>query len=620
MAAEREIKIKFDGSADGFARAAKRAQRALSEFERQAGRADGMGKAGAKAGQTLMQEMAMSIGRIGPKMLGLGGPVAAVLVPAVVVIGSAMGAALSAAVSAGISVGVIAAGIALVARHPKIKAAFKGLGNEMISELTTSAAVFSGPLLNSVEKIRSTFRSITPDIRATFASASRYVEPLVDGLLGMARNIMPAVRRAVEGAAPVIQVLRRNLPRLGDTIGKALDTITKNAPAAAAGLEYMFIFLEKIISGGAGFISFLGSTFVWLIKVGDAAATVADTLWGWVPLLGDRISSGRESIERLKGSMESAKTAGEDWKVGVNQLGVAQQSLADKTRAATEAANRQREAAISLYGAQTSTAEAIARANQTIKENGRTHRLATQAGRENRTALDQLAGSIRTEVQALKDSGAATGRVNARQAELRAKLVAAARAAGYGATEASNLADKLLGIPKKTTPEVNLKDNASGKISNIKTMLNGIRSKTITVTVNGRVIGERMPGGGVTLKNRWGGMHDYAMARGGTLNAHFVKKPTVLYGERQTGGEAYIPRKGSLRRSRVIAERVVRDWLGGDVSWGTKGPGPRRPAPSGGGEVSVSVSLDGQPFYAHTTTAVRSAQRRAAWRDRVGRR
>jgi hypothetical protein len=58
------------------------------------------------------------------------------------------------------------------------------------------------------------------------------------------------------------------------------------------------------------------------------------------------------------------------------------------------------------------------------------------------------------------------------------------------------------------------------------------------------------------------------MARGGTIAAHFTSSPTVLYGERETGGEAFIPRRGDLGRSRSIAETVVRDWLGGEVSWG----------------------------------------------------
>src|SRR5690606_15773016 len=50
---------------------------------------------------------------------------------------------------------------------------------------------------------------------------------------------------------------------------------------------------------------------------------------------------------------------------------------------------------------------------------------------------------------------------------------------------------------------------------------------------------------------RWGGI-DYHMARGGAIEAHFATAPTILYGERETGGEAFIPRLGDRERSLSI--------------------------------------------------------------------
>jgi hypothetical protein len=52
------------------------------------------------------------------------------------------------------------------------------------------------------------------------------------------------------------------------------------------------------------------------------------------------------------------------------------------------------------------------------------------------------------------------------------------------------------------------------------------------------------------------------MAAGGRIPAHTVSAPTVLYGERATGEEAYIPKYGNMARSRAIWEHVGENWLG----------------------------------------------------------
>src|SRR5690606_35969341 len=50
---------------------------------------------------------------------------------------------------------------------------------------------------------------------------------------------------------------------------------------------------------------------------------------------------------------------------------------------------------------------------------------------------------------------------------------------------------------------------------------------------------------------RWGGI-DYHMARGGAIESHFATAPAILYCERETGGEAFIPRRGDRERSLSI--------------------------------------------------------------------
>lgn len=81
-----------------------------------------------------------------------------------------------------------------------------------------------------------------------------------------------------------------------------------------------------------------------------------------------------------------------------------------------------------------------------------------------------------------------------------------------------------------------------------------------------------------------------AMAEGGFRpDAHIANTTSVIYGEPETGGEAYIPFAASKRpRSRAIADETV-SRLGGQVQWFAKGgfnsPGDVPKVPAGDGTV-----------------------------------
>jgi hypothetical protein len=97
--------------------------------------------------------------------------------------------------------------------------------------------------------------------------------------------------------------------------------------------------------------------------------------------------------------------------------------------------------------------------------------------------------------------------------------------------------------------------------------------------------------------NRWGGI--YSFAGGGMTPAHIARGDVIRYAEPETGGEAFIPRRGNTRRSRNIAQTVVEDWLGGRVTWpgsgAQRGGGPGRGA---GGGRSGAGGTDGADIVA----------------------
>lgn len=69
---------------------------------------------------------------------------------------------------------------------------------------------------------------------------------------------------------------------------------------------------------------------------------------------------------------------------------------------------------------------------------------------------------------------------------------------------------------------------------------------------------------GVTPPDVKLGDKGHARAKGG-VDAHVVTSPTVLYGERETGGEAFIPRRGIDRGRALGILRVAADWYGAKV-------------------------------------------------------
>jgi hypothetical protein len=57
---------------------------------------------------------------------------------------------------------------------------------------------------------------------------------------------------------------------------------------------------------------------------------------------------------------------------------------------------------------------------------------------------------------------------------------------------------------------------------------------------------------------RWGGIHSFA---GGGIHAHVAKHEVVRYAEPETGGEAFVPRRGSPSRSTAVL-REAAGWYG----------------------------------------------------------
>jgi TP901 family phage tail tape measure protein len=169
--------------------------------------------------------------------------------------------------------------------------------------------------------------------------------------------------------------------------------------------------------------------------------------------------------------------------------------------------------------------------------------LATQLG------LLPVAKSTDVTVPGAKKSAEDVGELRRQIRELTGKIVAAkANGASESSKEVKALRAQLAALHGKVV-DVFLN---TYKRNFVSTVNNGVRGGS------GNTLGGVLPG-----KAR-GGINTFAA--GGIAE---LAGPGTLYqwAEPETGGEAFIPRRGDKQRSRAIASTVVEDWLGGKVMW-----------------------------------------------------
>jgi TP901 family phage tail tape measure protein len=136
--------------------------------------------------------------------------------------------------------------------------------------------------------------------------------------------------------------------------------------------------------------------------------------------------------------------------------------------------------------------QALDDVDESIKKNGRTLDIHTQKGRDNQTALDNVAKSAIDQAQAIYESTKATKGEGPAQDAFRASLlksrdglIKTAEKFGLSRSEAKKFADQLLQIPPKRETKVVLTgaEAATAKAKALRDALLGIKSRRVTVDV-----------------------------------------------------------------------------------------------------------------------------------------
>jgi hypothetical protein len=390
----------------------------------------------------------------------IGASIAAAAAPVVV-------SGLQSAIAGGIGTVGIGAGIALAIKSdPALQVAGAGLGQRLFGALGREAVTaFRTPTLEAFNRAEASGMRMTKRIGQGFAAMHDDVLPLTDSLLRSAENITDAFADAMENSGPAVKGLGQSVELVTDGFADMIRILSDGSPEAAANLT--------LIAGATADVA--RSSAVTLNTVGK----MSNDPWLTGPLLPLLRKHYRDAAEAQDELMDGANGSGfRDMSEGATEL---TESL-KKTEEAIQdvlAANR------ALYGSEVDVAEAVADANEKIKENGRGLDLNTEKGRENRDALSQLADTLATNYDRYVAVNGAGDRAQGVMQRNRQAFIRAAEAAGYSAGKARELANRLLGIPQKRTPTIQLRgdESAKARLQALKNMLASIKNRTVYVRV-----------------------------------------------------------------------------------------------------------------------------------------
>jgi hypothetical protein len=240
---------------------------------------------------------------------------------AVGVLAPTLAAALGAAVLTALSGGAIGIGIVAALSDPRIKGALNSLKEQAKSVFTSFGENFKGPLEEFIAPsnggdggIVGLFRQLTPLIEHLGQVLGPIAGQLGNGIIGLLQNVLPAIIRAAEAGAPLVQTLADRLPGIGDAIGDFFNEISAHADDADTFfndllrvVEFLIRAIGWLVGGFMDMYSTVRGLFVALTQtilsfVGVSIHAMAKA-FGWIPGLGPKLNHAASQFDSWAGGV-----------------------------------------------------------------------------------------------------------------------------------------------------------------------------------------------------------------------------------------------------------------------------------------------------------------------------
>lgn len=514
-----------------------------------------------KAGADMSSGMLRAVAAVSPRLAGqlastfsgAGASAGPLIAGGIAAAAPLIGASISGAILGGVGAGVAGIGVAIAAQDARVQAAADRMWSKFENRALAAAGSFVDPTIRGIDRIDSALASL--DLEGMFRQGAGYVDDFADAIGDAVTDLGNGIEDAMGGSGPAVREITNLIRDLGREVGEGLSLLADNGESAAAALDLLF----GLISNGVALTFQLVNVLTELYEIGQAIG--ADTglrlflkLTGQdVKLLGEETTRTGSGVFGLNSVMRAGAADAESYAEYLDRV-------AKEQRDATTAAR-------DLFGATTSVGEAMARAKESARENGRTLDANTEKGRNNRQALEQLAGALGRQY----DATVAVNGVGIKSANVaetnRQRFVAMARQMGLSTTQANRLARQLGLVPTKREIEIRAQTAAAeARLKRARELMAQLQSKTISVNV---IVNERR-----------------------------------------------------IRKVQNQLERAGRDFAG-DGTWGAAaapGGGRTQPPTEVTAVLENTIYLDGAPVRAYTDRAVAAAGRRNRWRTSVGRR
>jgi hypothetical protein len=500
-------------------------------------------------------------------ILAAGSPV---LVPT---IGSFLAAAVAGAALGTIGGGAIAVGLASQFSNPLVHSAAVDLGDYLKTQLAFASSSFADRFVSGFHVLEQRTGPFFADLSRGFAALDPYVSNLFVRLAEGLNALGPGLSRALASAGPILGTIAKNIPTLLNAINIFFDEISKGGKGATEAIDAIVKGISTMIAG-FGFALRAGADMY------DFLVQAADKLWSTLARAAEILAPISPAAAAVAGPLRSlatythgvatafdeSKLSSENAAGGFTDLGSTAEIAANKLATLNQQIDDYMGKTLSAQQANLAVAKGWQDLSATLAQNGHAFDANTAAGNANQEALLGQIGKLQ---QARDAAIAQAGGVNAS-----ASAVAAANAE-YDAGVA-HLAD-LMRQAGFTTGQV---DQLTATMYSIPNITRTITINTIrTLTDVHRVIDSmgNVFGGSPYMQSasafgqRYGGIVEASLAQGGIVQAALgtiVRSPTVLFGERGTGQEAYIPQRGIPRNRALDLLNTAAGWYGAAVAPG----------------------------------------------------
>lgn len=436
------------------------------------------------------------------------------------------------------------------------------------------AGAFAGALLvfsalaTSAAKARANVEKLKPEgfDDKSIASLRTYADNIQEAGVNaqVASDKQGGWKGTIKGTVEVMSPMKNSVVDQRNAV-VALSAAQEANNKKLAEMRWRYIQAHDAVYGTTQALDYIAAVLSGRSVAGfDAAATATER---WIEKL-DLPPEVVNNPERLAAAITEAKDAAENGTPATDAMAASYKVLGDETSSATDKLDAWATLVDETFGTPMGVEEATTKWGEAIST--LTDKLKpgawagfdelTEKGRENRDVLGGAAKSALDMAKAYAKAGRTDEAVvmlrNTRQA-----LLDAGTAAGMSKDDVEAFLDKLGLIDGNYDAVIAALVDPQGAAQAEADLSQLARDRTavITAIVAGQSSGKLDD---YHYRDRWGGVHEHA--RWGRIPAHVTNQPTILYGERETGGEAMIPKRGNYGRSMGILGTAA-SWYGASV-------------------------------------------------------